>query len=143
MADAWTRRHGKVGSAVTVEAPQGIPRSWFVPVVYKDRLLGFFELSLDLVPQRYSSFQRREGALDGCPPAVDWLDPETIRRRAQARLDSGETAGKPYLSFDALPARLAWAVPVTSTDRGERILFVAGDAVFEGRAPGEFTGGPG
>jgi hypothetical protein len=127
--------------AIPVESPHGELRSWFVPVVYKDRLLSFFELTPEFVPLRYSSFQRREGQMEGCPRAADWLDPATIRRRSAKLLHTGETAGEPYLSYDAIPSRLAWAVPVTSPDRRERIVFVAGEAVFEARGPGEFTGG--
>jgi hypothetical protein len=141
MADAWARKNGEVRSAVPVESPHGELRSWFVPVVYKDRLLGFFELTPEFVAHRYSSFQRREGQLESCPRAADWLDPPTIRRRAASLLHADETAGEPYLSYDTLPSRLAWAVPVTSPARRERIVFVAGEAVFEARRPGEFTGG--
>lgn len=143
MADAWTRKNGKVGRAIPVESPRGELRSWFVPVVYKDRLVGFFELTTELVPHRYSSFQRSEGKIDGCPLAAEWLDAATILRRAGKLLRTGEIAGQPYLSYDALPSRLAWAVPVASPNRPERIVFVAGEAVFEGRAAGEFTGGAG
>lgn len=143
MVDAWTRVNGDVGIGIPVESPQGQLRAWFVPVLYKDRLLGFFELTAELIPRRYSSFQRREGQIDGCPSATDWLDTATIRRRASKLLSSGETAGEPYLSYDALPSRLAWAVPITTPARGGRIVFVAGEAVFEGRGPGDFTGGCG
>ena len=143
MADAWTRKNGEVGLALSVESPRGEVRSWFVPVAHKGRLLGFFELTPEFSPLRYSSFQRREGQMDGCPPAADWLDHPTILRRAAKLLRPGESAGEPYLSYDALPSRLAWAVPVTSPAHRERIVFVAGEAVFEARAPGEFTGGTG
>jgi hypothetical protein len=140
MADAWTRKNGDVRLAIPVESPRGKLRSWFVPVIYKDRLVGFFELTPELVPHRYSSFQRREGQMDGCPPAGDWLDPATIRRRAASLLQAGESTKEPYLSYDTLPSRLAWAVPVTSSARCERIVFVAGEAVFDARGPSESTG---
>ena len=143
MTDAWTRRNGEVRQALPVEFPKGELRSWFVPVVYEDRLLGFFELTPELVTQRYSSFQRREGQTEGCPPAADWLDPATVRRRAAKLLRAGETAGEPYLSYDILPSRLAWAVPVTTPAGSQRVVFVAGETAFEGRGPGEFTGGTG
>jgi hypothetical protein len=46
----------------------------------------------------------------------------------------GAVTGEPYLSFDAYPSRLAWAVPVTLAGGGSRLMFVAGDSVFEGRS---------
>jgi hypothetical protein len=139
MADAWTQRNGEVWQAVPVEFPKGELRAWFVPVGYLNHLLGFFELTTALVPHRYSSFQARPGQLEGCPPASDWLDPETIRRRSSKLVRVGETAGAPYLSYDRLPSRLAWAVPVTTPSGGQRVVFVAGEAVFEGGGPGGFT----
>jgi len=141
MADAWTRKNGEVRLAVPVESPRGVLRSWFVPVVYKNRLLGFFELTPEFVVRRYSTFQRREGQMEGCPTAAAWLDPATIRRRASSLLHAGETTGEPYLTYDTLPSRLAWAVPVALRAGRERIVFVAGEAAFEARSPGEFTGG--
>jgi hypothetical protein len=140
MADDWTRRHGEVSQAVAVELPKGELRSWFVPVSYRDRLLGFFELTPALVPHRYSSFQARQGQLEGCPRATDWLDRETIRGRSSRLVRAGETAGEPYLSYDRVPSRLAWAVPVTTPSGSRRLVFVAGEAVFDGGGPGEFTG---
>ena len=140
MTDAWTRRNGEVRQALPVEFPKGKLQSWFVPVVYEDRLLGFFELTPELIPDRYSSFQRQEGWTEGCPAAADWLDPETIRRRVAKLLRADETAGEPYLSYDIVPSRLAWAVPVTTAAGSQRVVFVAGEAVFESRGPGEFTG---
>ena len=140
MGDAWTRKNGDVRLAIPVESPRGELRSWFVPVTYKDRLLGFFELTRELVLQRYSSFQRREGQMEGCPPAADWLDPATIRRRATSLPSRRDRQGA-VSCYDTLPSRLAWAVPVTSRSCRERIVFVAGEAVFEARHPGESTGG--
>jgi hypothetical protein len=134
MADAWTRQHGEVGTAIPVEAPKGVTHAWFVPVPHEERLLGFFELTLDLYVRRYSSFQKRECDMNGCPPAADWIDPETVRRKVLRHLNGSAVTGEPYLSFDRYPSRLAWAVPITLADGGSRVMFVAGDAVFEGQS---------
>ncbi len=94
---------------------------------------------------RYSSFQRRPGALDTCPDAAAWLDPATIRHSALSLAGPGETAGEPYLSFDTVPERLAWAVPLVAPDGASRIVYVAGDFAWEPSPPGDpsFGGGRG
>jgi hypothetical protein len=131
MADVWTRQHGEVRTAIPVEAPKGAMHSWFVPVSHGERLLGFFELTPELDVRRYSSFQKHEGNLDGCPPLTDWVDPATVREKVSQHVSTGTTVGEPYLSFDTYPSRLAWAVPVIRADGSTRFMFVAGDTVFE------------
>ncbi len=141
MADAWTASHGELRAPLPVERPRGQLRSWFVPVICGDRLLGFFELSPELVPMRYSSFQRRQGELEDCPEAASWIDPTAIRAKAQKALQPGEVTGEPFLSYDAVPSRLAWAVPITAPGGAERIVYVAAHEAFEGRGERESTGG--
>jgi len=140
MADEWTRRNGEVRVAIPVEAPRGLLHSWFVPVLHRDLLLGFFELTPELDVRRYSSFQQREGSVEGCPSALDWIDVTAIRRKVAQRLGAGVTMGEPYLSFDTYPSRLAWAVPTTLPDRTSRLVFVAGNHVFESRSGPKSTG---
>lgn len=141
MVSAWVRKNGKVGTAIPIASPRGTIQSWFVPLIMKDRLLGFFTLGCDSQSHRYSSFQRHDGQLDACPPVADWTHPSTISQRAKKLQRSGETAGAPYLSYDTIPSRLAWAVPFTSPAGRQRIVFVAGEAVFEGSSRGKFTAG--
>ena len=52
---------------------------------------------------------------------------------ASAQMRPGEVAGTPFLSFDGVPDRLAWAVPVNGPD-GPRMGWVAGAAVWSGSA---------
>ena len=135
MADGWTRQHGEVRTAIPVEFPKHVVHSWFVPVTHGDLLLGFFELTPELFARRYASFQKRDGSLEGCPPVLDWVDHETVRRKAARHVGLNVVMGEPYLSYDNYPSRLAWAVPVRSANGSSRVVFVAGDAVFESRGP--------
>ena len=77
-----------------------------------DRILGFLVVGLDLVIHRWSTFQRREGDLESCPLAADWLDVEVIRARAEAF--AGGAVGEPRLSYDGMPDRIAWVSSSTS-----------------------------
>lgn len=113
-----------LGTPIAVRDASGTVSSWFVPLVAGDRLTGFVELLPDLTHRRTSRFADP-------PPASSWLDPAAIGDRASTAMAPGETAGDPYLSFDGAPDRIAWAVPVHSGD-GDRLVFVAGDAVWPG-----------
>ncbi|HET6789559.1 MAG TPA: hypothetical protein VFH49_16455 [Aquabacterium sp.] len=140
LGDAWTRAHGMVAPAIPIEAPRGHTHAWFVPVLYQDRLLGYAEIGLDLRVHRYASFMRREGQIDDCPLATQWLDPASVAQRAAALLQPGERCGTPYLSHDTHPSRLAWAVPVETPHGQTRLIYVAGDAVYPARSAGDGSG---
>lgn len=101
-----------------------------------DTLLGFLQILPDLALMRSSSFQRHAGSVEGCPEAAAWLDSAVIRQRASARLRRGEQPGEPFLTYDGQPTRLVWAVPVTARSGRARVIFVAGDYVFEPRRDG-------
>ena len=121
---------GRVEAPIAIQAPDGPLHSWFVPVTVRGQLAGFFQFLASGAFVRFSSFQRRSDDLAGCPPAADWLDLERIASRARARARSGETTGKPFLTYDRSPDRLVWAVPLTQAPGESRLLYVAGETVY-------------
>ncbi|MCP4304782.1 MAG: hypothetical protein GY788_07905 [bacterium] len=123
---------GRIGEPIRIIGPTGAPHGWFVPITDGEVLTGFVELEVDRQVRRSSTFQRRPGSLAGCPAAASWLDTDTIRRRAEAVLRPGDATRAPYLSYDRVPDRLAWAVSVVSADGGERTVYVAGEVAWEG-----------
>jgi hypothetical protein len=134
VGDDGTRRGGTVGTPVPVRAPSGALHSWFVPVVVDDeRLAAFLQLLPDETLMRFSSFTAP-------PPAADWLDAKTILRRARTGQRPGETPGPPFLTYDRNPDRLAWGVIFTGADGAERLVLVAGDAVYSPPAGGGVGG---
>jgi hypothetical protein len=116
-------RGGRVRTPIPVREPGGRLHSWFVPLTAAGRLAGFLQLLPVL---------RRPGQIEGCPEAGPWIDPAAVAERAAAHLRRGERAGRPYLTYDRHPARLAWAVPVTGPRGTARTVFVAGDHVYTG-----------
>ena len=93
--DRFVRDRGEVGQAIAVRKPAGGLHSWFVPVTVGERLAGFLQLLPDLTMMRYSSFQRREGEMHGCPRAATWLEIETIRSTARDATSPGDELGEP------------------------------------------------
>ncbi len=125
---------GRAETPIAVQTPEGHLHSWFVPVTVGNQLTGYFQFLPDLTLVGYSSFQRRDDSLDGCPTAESWTDPDTIRGLAGRLARPGETAGTPYLTYDRAPSRLAWGVPLTSPAGTTRTVLVAGQAVWESSA---------
>jgi hypothetical protein len=122
---------GRAETPIAVQTPEGRLHSWFVPVTVGNQLAGYFQFLPDLTLMGYSSFQRKDDSLDGCPFAESWTDPDTIRGLAGTLARPGETAGTPFLTYDRAPSRLAWGVPMTSPAGTKRTVLVAGQAVWE------------
>ncbi len=104
--------------------------SWFVPVTAGKVMAGFFEFQPDLTLMRYSSFQRHEDSLEGCPPAELWIDPKSILHRINEKMRKGEKVQEVFLTYDKVPSRLTWAVVLESPDGTTRTLHVVGNTVW-------------
>jgi hypothetical protein len=124
------RELGHVSDALQVTHPEGGVQSWLVPVIVGELIAGFFRTDPSLTDWRWTSFQRRQDSLSGCPRAVTWLDLAVIKRRAEALAEVGETVRDAVLSFDGVPDRVAWAVRLVSEGGSERVVFVAGSAAW-------------
>lgn len=118
---------GTIGEPLPIHSPAGECAGWFVPSALEGRLVGFHQLRPDLVPMRWSEF----------PTHVDlstWIDPARVLQTATMELRPGETSGRPVLSYDGNPDRVAWAVPVIGPDQGVAV-FVAGSVAWRGPWP--------
>jgi hypothetical protein len=124
-----------------VWSPDGSWVAWFVGITTHELLVGFFVLDRDCRLLRYSAFAKQPGSSADCPPATDWLDPSRAVERARSTADPAETLGPPFMSFDRVLDRLAWAVPATNPEGGERTIFVAGSTVFTAGDEAEPTTG--
>lgn len=129
---------GEVQQPIPVLKPGGKLHSWFVPVTVGDLLAGFFEFQPDATLMRYSSFQRHEGSLEGCPTAESWIDETAIRRRVENNARPGEKAREQFFTYDRAPSRLSWAVLLESPDGTTRTVHVAGNMMWD--APSGDTG---
>lgn len=124
-------------AALPVRTQQAMLESWFVPLVAQDvkqeRLVAYLRFTPGHVLRGISSFLSQPSRLDSCPLAADWLDEHRIAARAQALGAPGEHAGAPMLSFDGVPDRLAWAVPLQGPGAASRWVFVAGTSAWPDR----------
>lgn len=131
------RRHGKVGQPLPVEHPRGVVTHWFVPVAVEGSLAGYFLFDATLQLQSYSSFLRRPDTVEGAPDLRSWTKVERVSQAA-AGAAPGRTLGEPFLTYDGIPSRLAWAVPLDSD--GEGLVYVAGDHAYSKPLDAQSTG---
>jgi len=122
---------GQIEAAKALLDPEGNLHSWFVPVTIGDRLAGFFQLLPDLTMMRYSSFQRHDNSIDGCPAKALWLDEAAILNRFQEYAGAGEFVSQPYLTYDKSPSRLVWAALCRASDGTTRTLQTTGSTIEE------------
>lgn len=143
VGDGSVRQRESLGTPLIVSHPSGAPYSWLVPVILENHLVGYLQLDLELEMIRYASFQRRPDSLEGVPEALDWLDPDRVLQRAAAVAAPNEDLGKPVLTYDRYPDRLAWRVKARSANGTIRNIMVAGGAAWEQADLGDMVGGPG
>ncbi len=124
-------KSGRIGQPIPVQGSDRGLHSWFVPVTVDELLVGFFQLQPDLTLLRYSSFQRHEDSLEGCPTAESWIDPQSIQRRIDKKMRQGEKVRELFLTYDKTPSRLCWAVVIETPGGSTRTLHVAGDIIWE------------
>lgn len=136
--ETLVRRKGRVADPIPVEHPRGSVTHWFVPVAVDGRLAGYFLFDTQLVLQRYSSFLHRSDSVEGAPDLGSWTElPRVVRTAAKSA--PGLKVGDPYLTYDGVPSRLAWAVPIQSKG-GAPVLYVAGDHVYTKPLGADSTG---
>lgn len=136
--EAVVRREGTAGKPIPVEHPKGSVTHWFLPVAVGGRLAGYFLFDAGLGFQQYSSFLRGSTRVEGAPDLGSWTDPQRVLQSA-AGSAHGRSLGEPYLTYDGVPARLTWAVPLLSDD-GASVLFVAGEHVYAEPLDADTTG---
>jgi hypothetical protein len=119
------------GRPLPVRDAAGRQVLWFVPLLSAsgEQVLGYRLEELDGQVRRVAEFGRPQDA-------AAWTDPAEVARRASAL---GDVAGQAVLTFDGVPDRLAWAVPLA----GGRTAWVTGDNAWVARArsPGPRTSG--
>lgn len=131
------RRHGKVGQPLPVEHPRAVVTHWFVPVAVEGSLAGYFLFDAKAQLQSYSSFLRRPGTVEGAPDLGSWTKAERVSEVA-AGAAHGRKLGEPFLTYDGVPSRLAWAVPWDSD--GDGVVYVTGGFAYSKPLDAESTG---
>jgi hypothetical protein len=107
--------------------------SWFVGVSVSERPVGFLQVLLDGTIMRYSMLPP---APPGSPEAsaAEFFNPAKARERIAAAESEGQIVEGPFLTFDRNPDRLVWAAVVTNRRGARRLMFAAGDSVYEAPA---------
>lgn len=130
LVDRNTRKRARILQALPIFNTKQEFHSWFVPVILSDRLIGFFQYLSDGKYMRFSIFQHHPEDIENCPMVMHWLDLNYIIAQAKRFRQKDETNGKPFLSFDKVPDRIVWAVPLISSSGNERYVFVVGKNVY-------------
>lgn len=129
--DAIVNTRGEIETPIRMVGPDEDTVSWFVGTTVEDKLVGFMQFGTELRLMRYSTFQRRESSMDGCPHAKVWLDSSNVLSRAKTIDAPGDELMEPFLSYDRHPTCVAWAVRAKDKDGKVRIIYVAGNYVYE------------
>ena len=129
--DSLVENLGTVEETIPIYGPDSNIVSYFVGITVQDKIVGFMQFDVEHRLMRYSTFQRKKGSLESCPPAKSWLDPNYIKELAKTKILPGEELMTPFLTYDREITRIVWAVK-TRNER-PRTIFVAGDYVYSSK----------
>lgn len=134
-ADPFARSEGVVLDPLGWVAPDGASMGWALPVAFTDPLLGEVLLGMvhvgcDRTFEHYTSFQRRPGAIETCPPVAAWTDTDVVAARAMAVVHLATAHSNPVLTFEGTPDRLVWAVDVETANADCLRVHVAGKSAW-------------
>jgi len=122
-----------VGDPELVHDVSGLPSYWLVPLVARNRAIGFVRVDGTGRTMAVGTFCRTPDMIETCPAAVTGI---TAARAAQLARDQGnlapdETAAPPRFVHDGPVGREVWLVE-TSRDGGpHRWLFVGPGGLYE------------
>jgi hypothetical protein len=125
-----------MGDPQPVLSPDRRPHSWLVGVGLRGRVIGFVQMLLDGTVMRYSAFPPGPGS----SAAADWLNPANARERIATAVHDGKIVEGPFLTFDRNPDRLVWGAVLRTREGVHRLMFLAGDAVYEAPARADTFG---
>jgi hypothetical protein len=131
--DPGIRRSSVMDEPRPVLSPDRRPHSWLVGVRVDGRLVGFVQMLLDGTVMRYSMFPRVPGRMSETS-AAELLNPAKARERIAAAARESQIVDGPFLTFDRNPDRLVWAAVVKTRHGTSRVMFAAGDSVYEAPA---------
>jgi hypothetical protein len=126
--DARTRHASVLDDPRPVLTPDRRPHSWVVGVSVDSHPVGFVQVLLDGTIMRYSAFPGRPRS---DTPSPGGARPAQARQRIGTAVPGSEIVEEPFLTFDRNPDRLVWAAIVKTPQGTQRLMFVAGDSVYE------------
>ncbi len=126
-------RRATICDPIPIYTENKIIDKYFIGIAVEDKLIGFCNLDEENNFTSYSSFQRDQSTLLGCPLSKSWLDIDYIKNTARKLASPEDNLETPYLSFDNNISRIAWIViAINKTSGKKRKIFVAGDYVYFG-----------
>lgn len=127
-----------LGKPVLVRKVSGEPSYWTVPVLLRDRTVGFIRVLGTGQVSALGAFYQDPSQIDACPSTVTGVDAAEAVQKVSDRIhvENGERASEPLYVHDGPPGREAWKIEVTREGRPVRWIFVTPAFVYE-RAAGE------
>lgn len=133
---SWER--STLGDPVLVRTVEEEPSYWTVPVIFKEKVVGFIDIGNKLI-KRYGIFGcGTPDNLSACPSVITFITPEEAVELAKNITDSYPDAkiSAPIFVHDDEKSSVAWMLKVEKNGKIISRVFVAGNIVYE-RKEGE------
>lgn len=124
ISDTRITGEGNIETPIRMLNPDGSMCKWYVGITIGDRLVGYMTFTEELIFMGSSIYGQ-----DGLPKT--WLDSDAILELARTKAVTGDELMEPFLSYDIVPPRIAWAVRYK--DKGGKVgtIFVPGEYAYK------------
>jgi len=136
MFEPW--KQSVLGDPILVRTVEEEPSYWSVPVILKEKVIGFIDIEGDGTISRYGHFYESPDNLSECPTTLTRITAEEVVELAEeitVKYPDAEVS-KPIFVHDGAKSKIAWMLKIEK--KGEIIsrVFVSGRYVYE-RKEGE------
>lgn len=140
MIEPW--KQSILGEPVMVKTLEEKPSYWTVPVILKDKVIGFIDVGRDKTVSRYGQFYETPDNLSSCPYVITFTTPEEAKELTKEIISKYSDAkiSEPIFVHDGAESKTAWMLKVEKGDKITNRIFVSGRYVYE-RKEGESDSG--
>ncbi len=122
-----------LGDPILVKTLEESPSYWSVPVIYKEKVIGFIDIEGDRTISKYGFFYENPDNLSNCPSILTITTSEEALNLAKNITDNypGAKISDPVFIHDGAKSKTAWMLKLEMNDKIITRVFVAGNYVYE------------
>ncbi|MCK4475300.1 MAG: hypothetical protein KAU16_01070 [Methanophagales archaeon] len=131
MFEPW--KQSVLGDPILVRTVEEEPSYWSVPVILKEKVIGFIDVEGDGTISRYGHFYESPDNLSECPTTLTRITAEEAVELAEeitAKYPDAEVS-KPIFVHDGAKSKIAWMLKMEKNGEIISRVFVSGRYVYE------------
>ena len=139
MFEPWTWKQSVYGDPILVRTVEEEPSYWRVPVIFKEKVLGYIDVDGSGTIWRYGEFYESPDNLSRCPSVptlITAAEAAELAEEITARYPDAEVS-EPIFVHDGAKSKIAWMLKIEKNGEIISRVFLSGRYPYERRADEE------